>query len=515
MGYKVLYRKYRPDNFDNIVGQDNIINILKSAILNNKVSHAYIFTGPRGTGKTSTAKVFAKAINCLSEKLKPCNECKVCLEENNPDIIEIDAASNNGVDEIRELRQNVKVTPSICNYKVYIIDEVHMLTTEAFNALLKTLEEPPSHVIFILATTDIQKVPLTILSRCQRFDFKRIDANIISKRLKYICEVENILIDEEAINEIAVSSAGGMRDALSILDQLANNDNDKINVDKVDDLVGGVSSVILEKITKAFRNNDYETLKIALDEAENKNIDVKNLIEKLLIFFENKAIDLKIHRDDDFIKYKNVSLELIKCLELLKYNSNPYLLVLLTLVSYIEFVKEKEINVSKKLISKEKSTKNPKNFANNISREIIDIRVNNCFCNANKQFLEDLNSNWIQLMKVFNKNNKRLYSLLEDTKLVLASDDYGVLSCLEDSEAALINDEIKFIEKKYFENFNKEIKFICLTNLNWSFKKDEYINNKKNNIVYSLLEEKKPEIFSSEIENLANELFNDKIVVEK
>ena len=218
--YQALYRKYRPKNLDEVGGQDTIVKIIKNSILNNKINHAYLFAGPRGTGKTSVAKIFAKMVNCENlEKGNPCGKCTSCTVPNNSDIIEIDAASNNGVDEIRELRNKVNLVPSYGKYKVYIIDEVHMLTTGAFNALLKTLEEPPAHIIFVLATTDPHKIPETILSRCQRLDFKKISENNIVKRLSEIANIENIDIEEPALYEIARLSDGGMRDSIGMLDQ--------------------------------------------------------------------------------------------------------------------------------------------------------------------------------------------------------------------------------------------------------------------------------------------------------
>ncbi len=221
MAYKVLYRKYRPQDFNSLYGQENIKKLLIDSIINDKISHAYLFSGPRGTGKTSTAKLFAKAINCEESKDGiPCNNCNSCNNyETSPDIIEIDAASNNGVDEIRELRENANVLPTFSKYKIYIIDEVHMLSQSAWNAFLKILEEPPKHVIFILATTEIQKIPITILSRCQRFLFQRISDDIIEENILRIAKSEKIKITKEAAKIISILSEGEMRDALSILDQ--------------------------------------------------------------------------------------------------------------------------------------------------------------------------------------------------------------------------------------------------------------------------------------------------------
>ena len=257
--YKVLYRKYRPTTFDEVIGQKYTISMLKNAIVNDKVSHAYIFTGPRGTGKTSTAKIFAKTINCENAKEGiPCGECNSCLN------IENNAASNTGVDEIRELINNVKIAPSFSKYKIYIIDEVHMLTQNAFNALLLTLEEPPSHIVFILATTNIESVPITILSRCQRYDFKKIANEDLILHLKNVCEWENITITEEAIEEIVYLCEGGCRDALSILNQLSTSNN-SIDLEVVLNNYGSISLVQIKEIVDAFLDSNLEKLQFVFD----------------------------------------------------------------------------------------------------------------------------------------------------------------------------------------------------------------------------------------------------------
>ena len=281
--YKVLYRKYRPSSFDEVIGQKYTISMLKNAILNDKISHAYIFTGPRGTGKTSTAKIFAKTINCEHPKDGiPCGKCNSCLNiENNADIIEIDAASNTGVDEIRELINNVKIAPSFSKYKVYIIDEVHMLTQNAFNALLLTLEEPPSHIVFILATTNIESVPITILSRCQRYDFKKIDNEDLVIHLQQVCEKEDILINDEAIEEIVYLCEGGCRDALSILNQLSTS-NSSIDLNVVLSNYGSVSLVQIKEIIQAFLDNNFNELQAIFTKIEKTSMDYKIFIKKMV-----------------------------------------------------------------------------------------------------------------------------------------------------------------------------------------------------------------------------------------
>src|SRR5690625_2926525 len=237
MSYQALYRVWRPRNFEDVVGQSHITRTLQNAISQEKFSHAYLFSGPRGTGKTSAAKIFAQAINCEQSPVKePCNECAACrgiLDGSISDVIEIDAASNTSVDDIREIRDNVKYASSVVPYKVYIIDEVHMISVNAFNALLKTLEEPPKHVVFILATTEAHKIPLTIISRCQRFDFKPISNQAMVERMQFISEEESINISEEALETIALAAEGGMRDALSILDQAISYSEEMVQLEDV------------------------------------------------------------------------------------------------------------------------------------------------------------------------------------------------------------------------------------------------------------------------------------------
>ena len=243
--HQALYRKYRPVDFDSVIGQDSIIKILENSIINNKINHAYMFFGPRGTGKTTVSKIFARSINCLNPKDGcSCGKCDNCLhsyEKECIDIIELDAASNNGVDEIREIINNVNLVPNYLKYKVYIIDEVHMLSAGAFNALLKTLEEPPEHIVFILATTDPQKVPDTIVSRCQCYSFKRIPTDLIVENLKNIAKKEKIKIDDDVLEQIAIASNGGMRDSLVTLDQLSSFTSDKIDIDVYSELNGTIT----------------------------------------------------------------------------------------------------------------------------------------------------------------------------------------------------------------------------------------------------------------------------------
>lgn len=293
MTYKALYRKYRPLVFDDVIGQDSIVKTLKTEIVSGRFSHAYLFTGSRGTGKTTCAKILAKAVNCQSPRNgDPCLTCEICKgieEETILDIIEIDAASNNGVDNIRQIRDEATFMPVKCRYRVYIIDETHMLSTGAFNALLKIMEEPPEHVIFILATTEVHKVPATILSRCQRFDFRRISADTIAERLLQIAQAENIHLEEQAAKLIGHLADGAMRDALSLLDKCVSVGED-ITAEQVKELVGLVDKSYLFTLAEKVLDKDIAGLLTEVDELYAQSKDLSLLCEDLIAFFRDILI---------------------------------------------------------------------------------------------------------------------------------------------------------------------------------------------------------------------------------
>lgn len=530
MEYKVLYRKYRPDNFNNIVGQDYTITILKNVIINKKIAHAYIFNGPRGTGKTSTAKVFAKTINCENpQNGEACGKCNSCLNiKNNPDIIEIDAASNNGVDEIRELINNIKIAPSYSKYKVYIIDEVHMMTQSAFNALLLTLEEPPEHVVFILATTNIESVPITILSRCQKFDFKKISNEVIKDRINYICKEEKINITPEAVDEITYLSEGGMRDALSILDQLSS-DTNNIDIDLIINNFGSVPNIVIDNIINAIEDNNLDIIKENINKMKNSNVDYKVFIKKMIDKLSLKAFsnDNKISLD----KIKNVVFDLVKIINNYNININPFILIELTLLEYLDnekiVINKKEENpkiISREIILKENKTPEKEkieenrtnNFENN--NEFVKIRINNCFVNAKKESLKVAKENLKKIIKN-NLDNTFLNSMLIDSSVVVASDDIYILSCKLDSTVNLINLNKDMIEEKL-----DNVKIAAITEVEWLTEKQIYINNIKNGYNYEIKPEieesnktvkKEEKIMEDSIENIAEKIFsNDKIEVE-
>ncbi len=316
MGYTALYRKFRPLNFSEMVGQEHITRTLKNQIMANRVGHAYLFNGGRGTGKTSAAKILARAINCLNPKDgEPCNECEICkgaISGSLTDIVEMDAASNNSVEDIRSIREEVNFLPTKAKYRVYIIDEVHMLSTGAFNALLKTLEEPPEHVKFILATTEPQKLPATILSRCQRFDFKKISNQDIIKRLEIVCKESNIEITKEALNIIATLSEGAMRDALSILERCIQDGENQIDEDKIKDLVGIPKMIFVHDIVKAIIEYDVDKALITVNKVLDDGKDISNFLWEIIKYVKDILLykatkNVELYSEEEKQKIKEIS----------------------------------------------------------------------------------------------------------------------------------------------------------------------------------------------------------------
>ena len=316
MEYTALYRKFRPKKFSEMVGQQHITRTLKNQIISERIGHAYLFSGGRGTGKTSSAKIFARAINCLNnQEGEPCNECEICksmLDGSLTDIVEMDAASNNSVEDIRGIREEVNFLPTLAKYRIYIIDEVHMLSTGAFNALLKTLEEPPEHVKFILATTEPQKLPATILSRCQRFDFKKIPIDEIEKRLKIICNEINVEATDNALKLIAVLSEGAMRDSISILERCIQDDKNKISEEQIKELVGIPKLMYINKIVKNIVEYDIENAINTMNEIAEEGKDLNNFLWEIIKYIKDILVyktskKLEIYSEEEIKQIEELS----------------------------------------------------------------------------------------------------------------------------------------------------------------------------------------------------------------
>ena len=499
--YQSLYRKYRPTNFDEVVGQKIIIQTLKNAVKNNQISHAYLFAGPRGTGKTSIAKILAKIVNCENlEEYNPCNKCVNCTQFNNKqvvDIIEIDAASNNGVEEIRELKNKIALVPSIGKYKIYIIDEVHMLSTGAFNALLKTLEEPPEHIIFILATTDPHKIPSTILSRCQRFDFKKIDLSEIVKRLKQITEIEKIKINDSALEEIARLSDGGMRDALSLLDQAIAYAEDDITLDDIHEINGTITPNQMKELIENVSNNNLKVVFETIDSFNENGKDFYKLTEEIILFLRNILmnriipnfnkndinIDISLTKDDiiNYIELFNSSLSQMK------NTSNMKLIFELTIIKIIDLKKVISENETNSI----KTTEEPIILKQEISKEkldkIIEIRINNTLCNFNKKEYLDFKNNIIDIKNYqFDQKYSDIVNLILDGDIKAYGKEYYIIVFQIDNMAIEFNNNIKLVDNLMEKTFDKVIHGIAVDKKKWEIIKTEFNNKEKE---YKYIEE--------------------------
>lgn len=565
MSYTALYRKYRPNKFESVVGQDTTVSILRNSILNNHISHAYLFTGPRGTGKTSIAKIFAHAVNCEDFKGDICFNCATCksLETNDSDIIEIDAASNNGVEEIRTLRDNVKLLPSVCKYKIYIIDEVHMLSTGAFNALLKTLEEPPSHVIFILATTEPNKIPVTILSRCQRFDFNKIDLLSLEGRLNYILSEENRILSEDVVKYISKVSDGGLRDAINLLDQALSLAVNEVTVDDIESLSGKISSKLVFDILNNVIASNYMNLLTIISDISLKGKSYTDLVNNMLIIIRDYVINQNVssYFDSEYSeKLKNLGLDDVNIVEISKLlnellfelkNSNDQKIIfeiyMMNLSQVInknlkeernctqEKVISQVVNIDQSINSHQEEPKKEIIHQDNEEKEELltleevkvessdglepqeehngqpnsvdlselkKIRINNVLAGANKEILNKINKDYDRINDyISNKTYNIIAALLIDGKVVVASDSYLLFTFKDESYISLFDSNYKHIELFMNEIYDMSLKVVAITELEWEKHRQEFILNKKNNISYVLIPENDVKLEVSESSN--------------
>lgn len=533
MSYVALYRKYRPNNFNDLIGQNAVTSIIKNEILNNKVSHAYIFSGPRGTGKTSAAKIIAKMVNChnLSPDGVPCGTCSSCLNfYNSSDVVEIDAASNNGVDEIRELRDKVNLVPTYGKYKVYIIDEVHMLTNQAFNALLKTLEEPPKHIIFILATTEFSKIPDTVVSRCQKFQFSRFSTNEIVERLVYIASKENISIDREILVEIARLSNGGLRDAINIFDQFISysgvdskkslNDLYLLNgVVSLDEMLCLLDFIIEKKLDKivSFVNDITKTGKDMGHFLEDFSFLIKNVyllkndIDLFDEVFKGKTKALMKFSNNfssDFLYNTIFSLnELVN--QLRNSNFSSILLTMFFINLSLNYSSSSvDVDFSDKEVVNNGVNSNDKNisFTNNsivenienktdskfniqsLSLELKKIRINNAFATASKEYKENFLKNW-KIAVSSDNIDPLIKSIISDLDVLVVGENDVIFAVKYDSLLERVYNHFDQIKKIIDSSFEKEYRIVFIDLDEWKYEKDKYILNIKSGKNYVYIDE--------------------------
>jgi len=520
MKYQALYRKYRPKTFDDVYGQQIVVQTLKNVIKNNKLTHAYLFVGPRGTGKTSIAKIFAKTINCLHpEDGLSCEKCDICVSNNlneNVDIIEMDAASNNGVDEIREIRNHITLLPTVSKYKIYIIDEVHMLTTGAFNALLKTLEEPPEHIIFILATTEPHKIPLTIMSRCQSFEFKPIPVTIIKERLKYICTQENINIDDKSLNLIAEESNGGLRDAVSMLDQLNAYADGNIKYEDVLLLNGRINDDEIEKFMTEMVNDDLNSVFTKIESWQEEGKNFIYICEDFIRFLRNELIKFKLENNSNIVNLigENKTIEVIMILNKIandmKISKDKKVLFDVTIINITNILKNKQMFENNTYTSKnikienktpekveikeekpqtmEVPIKEKKNYK--LYDELMNIRLNNTLGIADKKSKIEY-ENAVENLKndISDLNKLKIINLLDDTKITAGSKDGIILTTDSDNILHDLYDNMELLEKSLESLLGKKVKVCILLDELWNKKRIIYVEKIKNKEKIDIIDE--------------------------
>ncbi len=539
--YQALYRKYRPKKFSDVVGQNIIVTTLENSIKTSRISHAYLFAGPRGTGKTTIAKIFARAVNCLNYKNEICEECKNCLysvQKECMDIIEIDAASNNGVDEIRELRNKIKILPSELKYKVYIIDEVHMLSIGAFNALLKTLEEPPEHVIFILATTDPQKIPNTIISRCQTFQFKKISSLDITALLKKISVEESIDVDEKVLQSIAISSDGGLRDAIGLLDKLSSYKDGRILYNDFLVMNGQITSEDLEKFEDTILFYNANEMLEQIERYYNEGKDLLQVLKQLIFDLKNKLVELYIkdmslkYSENDTVKLVNLLNEKISSVKRAD-DMKTYIEILL--LNFINENKNIKSEFEKKIYKKHQETsailkeeqvkdvnqtKIDENINYNEIANLMTIRAKNTMAEASKSELNKELNFWKKLNDyTFDVNNGYVACELLDGIPRAASEKSIVISYEYTSSVKKLYNHYQKLTDYYNNLFHENKKISFISNDEWLSLKNEYINIIKLGKKLTVIDE--PSIEKTKANNLnisnrykiAKELFGDLVEI--
>lgn len=542
MSYLALYRKYRPTNFNDLVGQNEVSEIIKNEILNNKLSHAYLFSGPRGTGKTSTAKIIAKMINCLhlNDDGSPCDCCENCTNINSNDIVEIDAASNNGVDEIRDLRDKVNLVPTSGRYKIYIIDEVHMLTTQAFNALLKTLEEPPSHAVFILATTEFYKIPATVVSRCQKFQFLKFSNNEIVNRLAKIAALENISVENDILYEIARLSDGGLRDAINMLDQLSSFRDGKIIIDDVYKLNGVVSYLELADLLVFIHRKDVNSIISFVDDIDKKGKNIDKFINDLIVFLKDILIYKNISKIEANVEGKKEKIaeisnfysindiyDMIVSLNDLANNLKKSGFSIILLVSYFIKIANNFSEEPKKNPIENSQIKDNKKLENNMEftiskksrcdfdNRLKKIRINNAFSTASKISKDKFVNRWGEVEENANKAKyKSIIGIINDIEVLVVGDNNVSFLVKYDSLLERIYDYLEDFENLLLETYNNKYKVVFLAYDEWIYEKEKYIENIKNGNIYEYIEEidNKKDAVSRDIDDANDKSDIDKII---